>query len=109
MVSLGFHASHEQIAPGPLLGAARRAQEVRSVLARRSTWQEASMVTAHNLSPDPVVVRLALGELPAEARLVDLLDADDVEPDPDGSAEVRLDGYGYRWLRVTHPGSRRFL
>ncbi|ARU51135.1 putative non-F420 flavinoid oxidoreductase [Cellulosimicrobium cellulans] len=28
MVSLGFHASHEQIAPGPLLGAARRAQEV---------------------------------------------------------------------------------
>ncbi|KZM78870.1 TIGR03885 family FMN-dependent LLM class oxidoreductase [Cellulosimicrobium sp. I38E] len=28
MVSLGFHASHEQIAPGPLLAAARRAQEV---------------------------------------------------------------------------------
>ncbi|UKJ62216.1 hypothetical protein H1Q78_13660 [Cellulosimicrobium cellulans] len=48
-----------------------------SVLALRSTWQEASMVTVHNLSPDPVV--------------------------------VRLDGYGYRWLRVTHPGSRRLL
>lgn len=84
-------------------------QPVPAVLALRSTWQEASMVTVHNLSPDPVVVRLALGELPAEARLVDLLDADDVEPDPDGSAEVRLDGYGYRWLRVTHPGSRRLL
>jgi len=80
-----------------------------SVLALRSTWQEASMVTLHNLSPDPVVVPLALGELPEGARLVDLLDADDVEPDPDGKAEVRLDGYGYRWLRVTHPGSRRLL
>src|SRR5690606_33805036 len=80
-----------------------------SVLALRSTWQEASLVTLHNLSPDPVVVPLALGELPEGARLVDLLDADDVEPDPDGKAEVRLDGYGYRWLRVTHPGSRRLL
>jgi trehalose synthase len=80
-----------------------------SVLALRSTWQEASMVTVHNLSPDPVVVRLALDDLPDDARLVDLLDADDVEPDPDGTAEVRLDGYGYRWLRVTHPGSRRLL
>jgi len=67
------------------------------------------MVTLHNLSPDPAVVPLALGELPEDARLVDLLDADDVEPDPDGKAEVRLDGYGYRWLRVTHPGSRRLL
>jgi len=27
MVTLGFHASHEQIAPGPLLAAARRAQD----------------------------------------------------------------------------------
>jgi probable non-F420 flavinoid oxidoreductase len=28
MVTLGFHASHEQIPPGPLLAAARRAEEV---------------------------------------------------------------------------------
>ncbi len=51
----------------------------------------------------------AAGGLPDEARLVDVLDADDVEPAPDGSAEVRLDGYGFRWLRVTPPGSRRLL
>jgi len=28
MITIGFHASHEQIAPGPLLAAARRAEEV---------------------------------------------------------------------------------
>ena len=80
-----------------------------SVLALRTTWQDASMVTLHNLSPDPVVVRVPLGDLPEDARLVDVLDADDVEPAPDGTAEVRLDGYGFRWLRVTPPGSRRLL
>jgi len=54
-------------------------------------------------------VRVPLGDLPEDARLVDVLDADDVEPAPDGTAEVRLDGYGFRWLRVTPPGSRRLL
>jgi glycosidase len=80
-----------------------------SVLALRTTWQDASMVTLHNLSPDPVVVPLALGELPEGTRLVDLIDHEDVEPATDGTADVRLDGYGFRWLRITHPGSRRLL
>ena len=80
-----------------------------AVLALRTTWQDASMVTLHNLSPDPAVVPLALDDLPGDARLVDLLDRDDVELAEDGSAEVRLDGYGLRWLRVTHTGSRRLL
>lgn len=80
-----------------------------AVLALRSTWQDASMVTLHNLSPNPAVVPLELGELEEGSRLVDLLTDDDCEPEPDGSAEVRLDGYGYRWLRVTQPSSRRLL
>ncbi|PRZ08280.1 trehalose synthase [Isoptericola sp. CG 20/1183] len=80
-----------------------------AVLAHRTTWQDASMVTVHNLSPDPVVVDLSLGDLPEETRLVDLLDHDDCEPGPDGAAQVRLDGYGYRWLRVVVPGARRLL
>ncbi|MBD8078594.1 alpha-amylase family protein [Cellulosimicrobium arenosum] len=80
-----------------------------SVLALRTTWQDASMVSLHNLSAEPAVVPLSLGDLPDGARLVDLLDGDDVEPARDGSAEVRLDGYGYRWLRITDPSSRRLL
>jgi len=80
-----------------------------SVLALRTRWQDASMVTVHQLSPDPVVVPLRLGETSEQTRLVDLLDREDVDLAPDGTAEVRLEGYGFRWLRVTHPGSRRLL
>jgi glycosidase len=80
-----------------------------AVLALRVTWQEASMVTLHNLSPDPAVVPLQLGELEEGTRLVDLLGEEDCEPDAEGGAEIRLDGYGYRWLRITEPSSRRLL
>ncbi|GAA1717489.1 alpha-amylase family protein [Isoptericola hypogeus] len=80
-----------------------------AVLALRSTWQDASMVTVHNLSADPVVVRLQLHMPAPGTRWVDLLDREDCDPGPDGEAEVRLDGYGFRWLRVSPPGVRRLL
>ena len=41
--------------------------------------------------------------------MVDLL-ADGEEPvDDDGAVELALDGYGYRWLRVVGPDSRRLV
>ncbi|MGO1179463.1 alpha-amylase family protein [Cellulosimicrobium funkei] len=76
-----------------------------SVLALRTTWQDASMVTLHNLSPDPVVVRVPLGDLPEDARLVDVLDADDVEPAPDGPAAVRASAGGSGGGRAPPPGA----
>jgi trehalose synthase len=80
-----------------------------AVLALRTTWDDASMVTVHNLSSNPAVIPLKLGDIEEGTRLVDLLEDQDCEPAADGSAEVRLDGYGYRWLRVSAPGSRRVL
>ncbi|MFP3713670.1 alpha-amylase family protein [Puerhibacterium sp. TATVAM-FAB25] len=80
-----------------------------AVLAHRSTWDDASMVALHNLGPEPVVVPLRLDDCDEGVRLVDLLADDAYDVAADGGAEVALDAYGYRWLRVVRPGSRRLL
>lgn len=66
------------------------------------------MVLLHNFGPDALTVPL---ELPDEegTRLVDLLRQGDCEVGPDGAVELALDGFGYRWLRVQHPGERRLV
>lgn len=83
------------------------------VLAHRSTWDDASTVALHNLSPDALVVPLKLADCrPTDdgpVQLVDLLGDDACEIADDGSVELELPGYGYRWLRVERPGSRRLL
>jgi trehalose synthase len=97
-----------------------------AVLAHRLSWGGAghdpvdrggevplSVVMLHNLSADARSVRLELtaDRWPAERiagwPLWDLLDGDDLVVAPDGSVEVRLDGYGYRWLRTGHPQDQR--
>jgi trehalose synthase len=80
-----------------------------AVLALRSTWDDASMITLHNVAPEPVTVPIKLGDLDAGTRLVDLLAPGECVVGDDGAAHVELDGYGYRWLRVSAPGSRRLL
>ena len=42
-------------------------------------------------------------------RLVDLLEDGRTALDGRGRAEIALDGYGYRWLRLVRPGDRRLL
>ena len=42
-------------------------------------------------------------------RLVDLLEDGACEVTPEGRVELDLPAYGYRWLRVVRPGSRRLL
>jgi trehalose synthase len=88
----------------------------RSVFAVRADSDGGTVVTAHNLAPDPVKVRLTLGDAGGEARLVDLLarrgpeatGAEEADPEigRDGEIELSLDGYGYRWLRLRRPGDR---
>jgi hypothetical protein len=82
-------------------------QPHRSVLAHRLTWDDASTVALHNLSPDPCAVPLRLRDQPEGTQLVDQLCDGTTELDERGRAELALDGYGYRWLRVIPPGSRR--
>ncbi len=77
------------------------------VLAHRCTWGDGSMVAVHNLGSEPRTVQLTLDGCADAHRLVDLLCDGTTSLDARGSAEVQIDGYGYRWLRVVGPGSRR--
>ncbi|WP_454778622.1 alpha-amylase family protein [Georgenia muralis] len=79
-----------------------------SVLAHRTSWDTASMVLLHNFGPDALTVPLTLDEEPG-TELVDLLQEGVCTAGEDGRLELALDGYGYRWLRVQHPGERRLV
>jgi trehalose synthase len=84
------------------------AQEHRAVLAHESVLDERRLVTVHNLGPESLTVRLALEGVADGMTLVDLLsDAQPVPVGSQGEAELALDGYGYCWLRVTPPTTRR--
>jgi trehalose synthase len=77
---------------------------VPGVLAHRCDWEGRSVVAAHNFGDQPCVVRLKLGEVPDDGRIDDLLD----ERGPigeinDGSLELKMDRYGFRWLRIMTP------
>ena len=54
-----------------------------------------------------MTVSLTLANLEAGTVLNDLLEDGMVEPDDKGRVDLPLEAYGYRWLRVTPPGSRR--
>jgi hypothetical protein len=64
------------------------------------------MVAVHNLGGEPCTVPLDLDWVPRGTGLVDLLQEGRTELDG-GRTEVKLEGYGYRWLRVSPPGDRR--
>jgi trehalose synthase len=96
----------------PELGRAEFAvldQPHRSVLAHRCTWGDGTLVAVHNLGPDACTVPLTLDGCDDEHRLVDLLQVGSTPLDGKGTASVALDGYGYRWLRVVGPASRRLV
>jgi glycosidase len=82
-------------------------QPNQGVLAHRSTWDDGSVVALHNSTAEPVTVPLTLDGLEPGTVLLDLLTAGSAEPDEQGKVELDLGAYGYRWLRVTPPGSRR--
>ena len=80
-----------------------------SVLAMCSSVDDAAVVTLHNLSPDPVDVPLVLDKVPSGDRLVDLLQNGEIPIDDRHRADVPLEGYGYRWLRIVGPETRRLV
>src|SRR5215211_4488672 len=82
-------------------------QPHRAVLAHRCTWDDGSLVAVHNLGRDGVAVPLDLGELEPGTTLVDLLEGWSITPDDNGKCELTLEGYGYSWLRVNTPTTRR--
>ncbi len=77
------------------------------VLAHRCSWGEESLVLLHNFGADAITVPLVFEGLEPGTALVDLLGPGRTEPDERGRCELTLDGYGYRWLRVSRHDSRR--
>ena len=78
-----------------------------AVLAHRCTWDEASLVALHNLGPEPLTVPVELAGEQDRALLTDLLCDGDTPLDAKGRAELPLEGYGFRWLRLVREGDRR--
>jgi glycosidase len=78
------------------------------VLAHECAWDDRRVVAVHNLSPESCTVPLTLEDCDTTHHLLDLLqDSAHIEIDDRGRAEVALEGYGYRWLRLMSRDSRR--
>jgi maltose alpha-D-glucosyltransferase/alpha-amylase len=71
------------------------------VFAHCCEWKGGLVLAIHNLSREPCTARLQLDEEDA-AHLVDLMGDRAYEPIRSRTPAIRLDGYGYRWLRA-HP------
>jgi hypothetical protein len=84
-------------------------QPCTDVLAHRCSWGDGTMVALHNLGPEPRTVPIRLDDCDDSCRLVDLLQVGSTDVDGSGRAELTLEAYGYRWLRLTRPGDRRLL
>jgi trehalose synthase len=79
------------------------------LFAHRCEWQGSRVVAAHNLSPHKGSAKLDLGVAKGERIAVDdLLEGREHTPNPDGTLDVELGGYGYLWLRVRRQGERPF-
>ncbi|HUG13722.1 MAG TPA: alpha-amylase family protein [Thermomicrobiales bacterium] len=74
--------------------------DVPSVLAQRSHWKDGGVaVAAHNFSREACDVTLELpGHTPDE--VIDLLGDRDYERMRGNSFQMRMEGYGYRWMRL---------
>lgn len=70
-----------------------------AVLAHSVSLDGVSIIAVHNLSDSPRTIRLSLG--PTEhCELTDLLEGGPVQALVKGRLDVKLDAYGYRWLRL---------
>jgi maltose alpha-D-glucosyltransferase/alpha-amylase len=71
-----------------------------AVLAHRCDWLGRAVLALHNLGPERVEVRVELGEDTPAGRLAEVLADQHYEPAEDGRP-LALDGFGYRWLRLS--------
>ncbi len=84
-----------------------------AVLAHRCTWETSSMVLVHNFAGKEAAVTLDVtsphqgaGDLAGET-LLDLLGGAGPQISAEGSVELQLEAYGYRWLRIPDPADTR--
>ena len=82
-------------------------QDVRAVLVHSLAADVGRMVAVHNFADVPATVRFAVDDEPEGASLVDLLAAHRIDLGDDGTVELEVAPYGYRWFRVSRPGDGR--
>lgn len=71
-----------------------------AVFAHMLSLSDGRVVALHNLSSEPAEVRLAIPSTRGATHLGDLLTGEELPLTAAGRADIPLDGYGYRWLRV---------
>jgi trehalose synthase len=76
------------------------------VLAHECRWGDRRLLLVHNLGPEPRQVPLQIDDGTA-VELVDVLGDAPCTLDGQGRLTVELDGYGFRWVRLTAKGSKR--
>jgi glycosidase len=79
------------------------------VLAHQCRWEDGTMVAVHNLGAEARTVPLTLKGCDSSHRLEDLLQDGTTPLSDKGRAELRLEGYGYRWLRLAGEDTRRLV
>lgn len=74
------------------------------VLAHTASTDDAVFIAVHNFAEEASTIELTLPGASENSRLIDLLH-DEPTPEPDnGSMRLELEGYAYRWFRLTEPG-----
>lgn len=70
------------------------------VFAHASEWKGAVTITFHNLSPEPCDAAFSFD--PADVpHITDVLTDRHYDPITDASGSFEINGYGYRWLRMS--------
>ena len=79
-----------------------------SVLAHVAREEDGwTMLALHNLAPESCLVDVTIGEVEPGSTLVDLVGERETHPvAKDGQTQVKVDGYGFRWLLLRRPGDR---
>jgi hypothetical protein len=84
-------------------------QPYASVLVMHEHWDDGRLITVHNLGAEALVVPVQVEKAAPDSVLVDLLESGTTELDAVGRCAITVGPFGYRWLRVTEPGSRRLV
>jgi glycosidase len=80
-------------------------QPIRSTLVHTCTWESRTVLAAHNFGAEPVNLAFALPSHEGDV-LHDLFGGDSCTASRTGTVELALDGYGYRWFRLSGSADR---
>ncbi len=81
-------------------------QQDPALLVLEHRWEQAMVLTLHNLGEDGTTAKVQLPDAPEGTVLVDVFTGAAADL-ADGGLDIPLEGYGHRWLRVQTPDDVR--